>query len=354
MATLTEYSYGSEIYSFTNPVARIFECPICQGVVKKAQSVKCCKKTFCKQCLDEALKKSNRCPLCRTGNPVRYENDAIDDGVNDLMVLCLHHGRGCQWSGHLLHEPQHRDKKCDYEKVECEYRGLGCKVVAARRYMKQHVAEECDYREVPCKYCGELKRVREMGCHLETCPKHPVECVNGCGEEGLLRRNLAGHLEFCPEAAVDCPFKGMGCRKGRLKRKDIQSHTTNAVSDHLAVVMKSLVETKQAMQKQADVHNTETKALKASIKQLQVELAAYQKETKVKAHTEELQVTSKKHSSVKGEKVQPQASTGAVFKVTDSSKPVKSPACHTHGCLSIAWSSGFCKKCIYDTYIRTE
>ena len=88
-----------------------------------------------------------------------------------------------------------------------------------------------------------------------------------------------------------------------MKRKDIGSHTTNAVSDHLTLVMKTLVETKQhceqAMQKQADVHKTETENLKASIKQLQVEVAAHQMETTaLKAHFEELQVPSKKHGSI--------------------------------------------------------
>ena len=286
-----EYSYGGKKYLFTDPVGRMCECPICQGVVKEAQSVKCCKKTFCKDCLDEAMKRFKRCPLCRTQNPVTYENDAIDDGVNDLKVLCLHHGKGCEWSGHLLHEPQHREEKCDYEEVECKNRGFGCEVVAERRLMKQHVEEECDFREVPCKYCNEFQRVWEMEGHLPACPEHPVECVNGCGEEGLLRRNIAGHLEVCPEAVVDCPFKEMGCRESQLKMKDIQSHTTNAMSDHLALVMKTLVETKQAMQKQADVHQSETRGLNSRIDQLQMEVKAQRDETEgLRARMEQLQL----------------------------------------------------------------
>ena len=106
VAVFTEYNSGGKRYSFTDPVGHMCECQICQGVVKEAQSVRCCKKTFCKDCLDKALKKSSTCPLCRSENPMKYENDAIDDGVNNLKVLCLHHGKGCQWSGHLLHKPQ--------------------------------------------------------------------------------------------------------------------------------------------------------------------------------------------------------------------------------------------------------
>ena len=124
MGTSTEYSYGNKTYSFKDPV--------CQGVVKEADSVKCCKKTFCKLCLDEALKRSSACPLCRTANPVVYENDAIDNLVNNLQltVLCLHHGKGCEWRGHLLHEPQHREDKSGYEEEACENRGFGCEVVS--------------------------------------------------------------------------------------------------------------------------------------------------------------------------------------------------------------------------------
>ena len=279
MAEFAEYSYGGRIYVFTDPVGRMFECPICQGVVKKAHSVKCCKKTFCKGCLDEALNKSNKCPLCRTGNPTAYENDAIDDGVNDFKVLCLHHGKGCEWSGHLLHESQHRQEKCGYAEVKCEKWRIGCAVVDERRCMKKHMEEECQYREVPCQYCGELQKVWKLECHLTTCPDHPVACVNGCQVEGLLLKNIDSHLEVCPEAVVDCPYIEMGCKEHQLKRKDVQSHTTSAVSHHLALVMKNLVETKQAMRELADAHKIETECLKARIDQLQVEADAHKSKT---------------------------------------------------------------------------
>ena len=279
MAEFTECSYGGRNYVFTDPVGRMFECPICQGVVKKAHSVKCCKKTFCKGCLDEALKKFNKCPLCRTGNPTAYENDAIDDGVNDFKVLCFHHRKGCEWSGHLLHEPQHREEKCGYEKVKCEKWRIGCGVVDERRCMKKHMEEDCWYREVPCQYCGELQKVWKLECHLTTCPDHPVACVNGCQVEGLLLKNIDSHLEVCPEAVVDCPYIEMGCKEHQLKRKDVQSHTTSAVSHHLALVMKNLVETKQAMRELADAHKIETECLKARIDQLQVEADAHKSKT---------------------------------------------------------------------------
>ena len=47
------------------PYNYIFECPICQRVVKKAQSMKCCKKTFCEDSLNEGLKRYLMCPHCR-------------------------------------------------------------------------------------------------------------------------------------------------------------------------------------------------------------------------------------------------------------------------------------------------
>ena len=300
-----EYSYSGTIYSFTDPVGHIFECPICQGVVNEARSVKCCKKTFCKSCIDEALKRYSTCPLCRSADTVAYENDAIDMLVNDLKVLCLHHGKGCEWSGHLLYEPQHREEKCDYEEVECENRGLlglRCTVVCERRCMKRHMEEECKFRHVPCKYCSQLQLFVSMNWHVVTCPEHPFECANGCGEKGLLRRNIAGHLEVCPEAVVDCPFKEMGCSEDQLKRKDIQSHTTNAVSDHLALVMKSLVETKrhceQAMQRQADTHKAQTDNLRAHIDQIQAEAVAHREETKaLKACIKQLRTEVQTHNS---------------------------------------------------------
>ena len=298
MAEFTEYSYGGRNYAFTDPVSRMFECPICQGVVKKAHSVKCCKKTFCKGCLDEALKKFNKCPLCRTGNPTAYENDAIDDGVNDFKVLCFHHRKGCEWSGHLLHEPQHRQEKCGYAEVKCENWRIGCGVVDERRHMKKHMEEKCELREVACKYCGQFQRVHMMPLHIPICPDHPVACINGCQVKGLLRKNADSHQEVCPEAVVDCPFAEMGCNEKYLMRRDVQSHTTSAVSHHLALVMKNLVETKQAMQKQTDAHKTETECLKAHVQQLQVEAAAHRTTIEhLKADVQQLQVQADARST---------------------------------------------------------
>ena len=279
MAAFTEYSYGGRRYTFTDPMSRIFECPICQGVVKKAYSVKCCKKTFCKGCLDEALKKFNKCPLCRAERPLTYENDAIDDGVNDFKVLCIHHAKGCEWSGHLLHEPKHREDTCGYEEVKCEMWEMGCEVADERRYMKKHVVEECEYRNVSCEYCWDIQRVWEMETHLLSCPDYPVTCLSGCQVEGLLRKNVHSHQQVCPEAVVDCPFAEMGCKEVQLKRKDVESHTTSAMSHHLALVMKNLVEAKQAMQKQTDVHKSETECLKARTDQLQLDVDAYRTQT---------------------------------------------------------------------------
>ena len=82
--------------------------------------------------------------------------------------------------------------------------------------------------------------------------------LSGCEKEGMLHKNIENKptcMEVCPEAVVDCPLKEMGCSEDQLKRKDIQSPTTNCCVNHLALLMKIIVEnnrTKQAMQKQAD------------------------------------------------------------------------------------------------------
>ncbi|KAK3747030.1 hypothetical protein QZH41_006104 [Actinostola sp. cb2023] len=45
------------------------ECPICLTNIRQPKTLPKCKHTFCKRCLDEALRKSPKCPLCR--DPVR-------------------------------------------------------------------------------------------------------------------------------------------------------------------------------------------------------------------------------------------------------------------------------------------
>ena len=155
----------------------------------------CCKKTFCKGCLNEALKKSNNCPLCHAKSPLTYENDAVNDGVNDFKVLCIHHAKGCEWSGHLLYEPKYREDECAYKEICCEMWGMGCEVADEWRYIQKHVVEECKYRQVSCGHCGDI--------HLLSCPDNPVACFCGCQVEGLLRKNIDSQQQVCPEAVVD-------------------------------------------------------------------------------------------------------------------------------------------------------
>lgn len=326
MAAFTEYSYGGLIYTFTDPVGRMFECPICRGVVKNAYSVKCCKKTFCKGCLDDALKKSDKCPLCRVECPLTYENDAIDDGVNDFKVLCIHRAKGCEWSGHLLHEPKHRKDKCGYEEIKCEMWGMGCEVVDERRYMKEHVAEECKYREISCEYCGDMHRAWKMGVHRLSCPEYPVSCMNGCHEEGLLHKHIDSHQEVCPEAVVHCPFAEMGCEEVQLKRKDVESHTTSAMAHHLSLMMMNFVEAKQTMQRQTDAHKSETEFLKARTEQLQVEADAYRNQTQcLKARIDQLQVETDAYRTQTDaviKKLQAEVAMAATTSSKDVVKPI--------------------------------
>ena len=115
-----------------------------------------------------------------------------------------------------------------------------------------------------------------------------------------MRKNIDSHQQVCPEAEVDSPFAEMGCKEVQLKRKDVESHTTSAMSHHLTLVMKNLVEAKQVMQKQTDAHKSETEFLKARTDQLQLEADAYRTQTDSVIKTLQTEVSAATRSSIKG------------------------------------------------------
>ncbi len=117
-------------------------CLICSFVVRKPHRMKCCGKVYCKICLDNLTKKSDRCPNCQEGaidvSSTTYDEKSHEK-VIELKVRCRNASKGCNWLGKLKELDQHCTQECSRQVVRCRYYDAGCKVKMAREEQEDHI-----------------------------------------------------------------------------------------------------------------------------------------------------------------------------------------------------------------------
>ena len=284
----TENTFGDLSYTFLEPVPNYLTCIICYGLLKEAVATDCCEKMFC---CEHSSRTEQICPACRHEPLSVSRNRGIDSIVKDLKVFCLKHKKGCQWSGHLCFEPEHRVVTCGYVSVPCEKE---CGVNVQRRFMKSHLTEDCRLREIDCEFCDFKGTAADVTVHLETCPEYPIICPHGC-ELQLPRKGLNDHSSTCNEAPVPCPFAGAGCDVMSVKRKELAGHLETSVGAHLLLLATSnqcLTEEVAELKKEREGLLERSNREAASLEQVNAELQ------EVKA---ELQQLKMEVNQVKGE-----------------------------------------------------
>eukprot|EP00111_Clytia_hemisphaerica_P005610 TCONS_00016308-protein len=140
--------YQNEI---AGPDKKLFECPICLCIIRKATELPC-EHLMCSDCLlhyeneeiqrikRERLNKSAtvyRCSICQTPyqRNKKYAVKSVDRIIQrDIPVNCLQ--KDCTWTGSLQDYEEH--KSICLEKVPCQYFDLGCLELVAQRNLKQH------------------------------------------------------------------------------------------------------------------------------------------------------------------------------------------------------------------------
>lgn len=197
-------------------------CPICHCPFVGATKLPC-DHTFCRMCVIRALQNQHQaeetCPSCRTVvsnkdfSPVpRFIVHMIDD----LMVKCPAHEKGCPKTmrrGDVLY---HIDSDCEYCDVDCPEPKCGMPIPRYRH------GEECLHEVVPCNDCKEqimkfgLKDHVENHCYVKEWP------CSHC-QENVVARNLKIHEEECPDATVPCKGAEAGCAFID-SRVNVQSH----------------------------------------------------------------------------------------------------------------------------------
>ena len=178
-----------------------FTCAICYNVMKDPVQGCTHGHTFCRECLQRAMERSNACPTCKeriTRGLVL--NLIVKNLISESLVYCytrlplLENGANvnassssgrnvrprtdhCTWEGKLGDAWAHFHV-CGYAGVRCSFRGCGFLVV--RRDMAEHKAA-CQHRIEPCGICGRQMKVGKLAQHVLVCPRRVVACDNhGC------------------------------------------------------------------------------------------------------------------------------------------------------------------------------
>ena len=211
---------GKHEYTFVEQPSKLklFECALCNSVLREPQLTACCGRNVCLQCLGDynrthkppglvvsvwARDYKPPCPLCN-GILSAVLNRHLKNEISELKVRCPLQEHGCTWEGRLelLHETHEN---------------------------------ECDYADIDCPYdCGDHFQRRKCEDHLKTCEKFVVPCPNDCGLN-FERCLLSQHVTECPNSIVECPLGHVGC-KAEMKRKDIATHIQEDFSCHVAMV----------------------------------------------------------------------------------------------------------------------
>lgn len=245
-----EDTYPVELF-LPNPILEHFKCVFCGNILANPIQFTCNGDVYtcCEYCLGK------ECPVCKKtqheNSSVSFseENHPFTDKLNriisELEVKCKFQPAGCPWTGKLKElfgfygEKDHLSV-CQFNIIKCH--NEGCKEIMHGRCLEEH-DKLCLFKNIICN-CGKSMLRKDMADHVKVeCPLAPSECKL-CG--AIMKRNLlethlreeVSEIPPCPEAMVDCKFKKYGCNE-QIKRKNIQSHNTQAGEKHMNLRVKS-------------------------------------------------------------------------------------------------------------------
>ncbi|KAM7427019.1 hypothetical protein ABFA07_021780 [Porites harrisoni] len=244
-------------------------CIICSLPSKEPVLTRCGHR-FCRQCLEEFLRRQEQeghqitCPLDREA--LERNKDIFPDKLAERKVLshvikCPN--ECCDWRGELREKENHL-ASCPWKTVSCTNEKCGEHL--ARKDLTEHVANTCVWRILRCLYCQEHHPQCQMEAHLENCEGLLTACPNNCGIK-ITTEKVSDHVEnTCPLTEVPCPYNWLGCSL-KIQREVLESHLQSETRYHLHLSCCKLNDTKnevrnlqlevEELQGQEDNHHNE-------------------------------------------------------------------------------------------------
>lgn len=200
-------------------------CPICRCPFVDPTKINC-DHYFCRICITTALSHqgsgSKSCPTCRrktSEDSVVAAPKLISRILDELLVKCLYHLKGCPEKMPRGAIQDHIDHYCGFVDIQCP--SEKCPLLVRR---KDALRKQCLHHRVHCQYCDELCYVFDIESHETTeCPFRKSSCVH-CKNE-VLHLDLETHSGSCPDATIPCIAVPYGC-DFTAKRGAIDEHTT--------------------------------------------------------------------------------------------------------------------------------
>ncbi|RFU77097.1 zinc finger, ring fyve phd-type [Trichoderma arundinaceum] len=207
--------YGSnailDMYALTyvgDPDSNLL-CPICHDPLVDPVTTPC-DHTFCYRCLRRSMASSpagGACPIDR--EPLLWTDCSssirlIRTQLNNLMVKCPHHGRGCE-------EEMKREVVERHATMECSFREFPCPDTDCGKTTRYKPTDDkCHHQEANCMFCDAIIEDADRDIHLLQCPKSKTRC-SACWTL-IIREQEDGHRNLdCDAIEVACRFQSLGC-----------------------------------------------------------------------------------------------------------------------------------------------
>ena len=152
-------------------------CPICYNILKNPISCNSTEKShsFCEECINESLKRNNKCPLCKQKFEYK-KNKKFDKLLHKLKFECIYSEDGCQdildYSMYLSHIENCGFREilyeCQIEKYsESELKFEKCGYVGSIKRINRHFLK-CAFQKSICFYCNQKIIDALFARHMES------------------------------------------------------------------------------------------------------------------------------------------------------------------------------------------
>lgn len=200
--------------TYVDSVDENLHCPICRvPMVDPVDTA--CDHTFCRDCITEAFKYNNLCPIDRlslSNTALNKAHKIVTNQLDSLLVKCP----CCKDPVPRAMVVNHLDRYCKEALVQCSSRA--CKSHVKRKlYIKG-----CLHYDIRCPDCNKIMQLLEMSDHREHDCKERHKACDHCGGD-ILRCKEDIHLEKCLYVPVCCKWEEYGCEY-ESRRKDLHKH----------------------------------------------------------------------------------------------------------------------------------
>lgn len=137
------------VYEDNLDIAKEVICAICQNIVNLPTSCSTCQNLFCKKCIDQWKRSSNKCPM-RCNQPYLKLQDTPKNTmnlINKIKLKCLKFADGCTEAISYENFFKHI-RNCKYIRFQCEY----CQLEGNYENSINH-SKNCIYSYKECKSC---------------------------------------------------------------------------------------------------------------------------------------------------------------------------------------------------------